>query len=47
MKNDQIRTVIAGMGHYLPDRIVTSEEIEEKIKSQLDLYQIMIQISNL
>lgn len=31
-----MRTVIAGTGHYLPDRVITSEEIEEKMKSQLD-----------
>ncbi len=36
MKNDQIRTVIAGTGHYLPERVVTSEEVEEKMKSRLD-----------
>jgi len=36
MKNDPIRTVIAGTGHYLPDKVVTSEEIEEKMRSQVD-----------
>ena len=36
MKDHPKRTVIAGTGHYLPDRVVTSEEIEEKMKCQLD-----------
>ena len=36
MGHDQIRTVIAGMGHYLPERVVTSEEVEEKMKSRLN-----------
>ena len=36
MKNGQIRTVIAGTGHYVPEKVVTSEEIEQKMKSQLD-----------
>ncbi len=36
MKNDPIRTVIAGTGHCLPDNVVTSEAIEEKMKSRLD-----------
>lgn len=28
--------MIVGTGHYLPDRVVTSEEIEDRMKSQLD-----------
>lgn len=31
-----MRTIITGMGHYLPEQIVTSEEIEERIKPQLE-----------
>lgn len=36
MGNDPLRTMIAGTGHYVPEKVVTSEEIEEKMKSQLD-----------
>ena len=36
MENNQKRTVITGMGHYLPDRVITSEEVEAKIRHQLN-----------
>lgn len=36
MENNHMRTVIAGMGHYLPDTVVSSEEVEEKIKPHLN-----------
>jgi 3-oxoacyl-[acyl-carrier-protein] synthase-3 len=38
MENQRIKTVIAGMGHYLPQKVVSSEEIEEKIKPKLDFF---------
>jgi 3-oxoacyl-[acyl-carrier-protein] synthase-3 len=36
MKHNPKRSIIVGTGHYLPDRVVTSEEIETKMKLQLD-----------
>ncbi len=35
---DKVRTIIAGVGHYLPPHVVSSEEIERTIKPQLNFF---------